>query len=471
MANVLAALSRHTEVQDRAMTAEVRKWTERALLERLETAVVVSFCGIDQVLPVDPDERRRTQSQISRRLNPLRGLINAMVWAADANGQVWISQKKLGARLGKDERSVQRLIRYLEQYGLVTTYAMTANCKGLKVSTGRGAVGGRRMASIYQLNIGGQTLPDVERWTTDQTPAVSTPTLSPNEAIPATVTATKSEPNQVRHSANGQGLPLVGDEVEISTDVRSGSDTMTEHIKTYNNRSTADSEAPSSPRVSAADGAVKNQHSMTRQTDEIGKPPKTSTGIEAGGGGLQCDAALTEKEKENHELQGRLRARLCEGVPGINDHAIVQGAAQLSLHPFDAMGKLDEIIERSSAGGIQNRPGYVVNAIRRELLNPSRVKVSRASPSVSCGGLAAASTSGLAHDAETSEGSYWDAVNIDGGKPAGKREGRYDDRHNPHLSIERYGSPLDPFDVVGDLERREREAARLYADLTGLVAA
>ena len=157
MANVLAALSPHTHVQDRAMTAEVRKWNERALLERLETAVVVTFCGIDQVMPIDPDERRRTQSQISRRLNPLRGLVNALVWAADANGQVWISQKQLGARLGKDERSVQRLMRYLEQYGLVTTYAMTVNYKGLKVSTGRGAVGGRRLASIYQLNIGGQT--------------------------------------------------------------------------------------------------------------------------------------------------------------------------------------------------------------------------------------------------------------------------------------------------------------------------
>lgn len=247
MADVLAALSPHIPVQDRAMTAEVRKWSERALLERLETAVVVTFCGIDQALPVDPDERRRTQSQISRRLNPLRGLVNALVWAADANGQVWISQKQLGARLGKDERSVQRLMRYLEQYGLVTTYAMTVNYKGLKVSTGRGAVGGRRLASIYQLNIGGQTLPNVERWTADQTPAVSTPTLSPDEAIPATVTATKSAPNQIRHSANPQGLPMVGDEVEMSTDVRSGSDTMSEHIKRYNNRSTADSSTRLTP--------------------------------------------------------------------------------------------------------------------------------------------------------------------------------------------------------------------------------
>jgi len=453
MADVLAALSPHIPVQDRAMTAEVRKWSERALLERLETAVVISFCGIDQALPVDPDERRRTQSQISRRLNPLRGLVNALVWAADANGQVWISQKQLGARLGKDERSVQRLMRYLEQYGLVTTYAMTVNYKGLKVSTGRGAVGGRRLASIYQLNIGGQTLPNVERWTTDQTPAVSTPTLSPDEAIPATVTATKSAPNQIRHSANPQGLPMVGDEVEMSTDVRSGSDTMSEHIKRYNNRSTADSEVPSSPRVSAADGTAKNQHSMTRHSGEIAQPSKATDGIRAGGGGLQCDAAFTERDTE---LQGRLRARLCEGVPGMNDHAVVQGAAQLALHPFDAMGKLEEIIERSSAPTIRSRPGYVVNAIRRELLNPSRVKASMASPSVSRGGLAAASTSGLASNALTSEGSYWDAVSIDGGSGRGH---------------ERYGVPLDPFDVVGDLERREREAARLYADLTGLVAA
>ena len=85
------------------------------------------------------------------------------------------------------------------------------------------------------------------------------------------------------------------------------------------------------------------------------------------------------------------------------------------------------------------------------------MKASRAIPSVSRGGLAAASTSGLAPDALPSEGSYWDAVNIDGGKPKSGHE--------------RYGVPLDPFDVVGDLERREREAARLYADLTGLVAA
>jgi len=453
MTTVLAALSPHTHVQDRAMTAEVRKWNERALLERLETAVVVTFCGIDQALPVDPDERRRTQSQISRRLNPLRGLVNALVWAADANGQVWISQKQLGARLGKDERSVQRLMRYLEQYGLVTTYAMTVNYKGLKVSTGRGAVGGRRLASIYQLNIGGQTLPNVERWTADQTPAVSTPTLSPDEAIPATVTATKSTPNQIRHSGFPHGVPVESGRGEISTDVRSGSDMVSEHIKRYNNRSTADSEVPSSPRVSAADGTAKNQHSMTRHSGEIAQPSKATDGIRAGGGGLQCDAAFTERETE---LQGRLRARLCEGVPGMNDHAVVQGAAQLALHPFDAMGKLEEIIERSSAPTIRSRPGYVVNAIRRELLNPSQVKASMASPSVSRGGLAAASTSGLASNALTSEGSYWDAVSIDGGSGRGH---------------ERYGVPLDPFDVVGDLERREREAARLYADLTGLVAA
>ena len=469
MADVLAALSRHTDVQDRAMTAEVRKWSERALLERLETAVVISFCGIDQVLPVDPDERRRTQSQISRRLNPLRGLVNAMVWAADANGQVWISQKKLGARLGKDERSVQRLMRYLEQYGLVTTYATTANYKGLKVSTGRGAVGGRRMASIYQLNLGGQTLPNVERWTTDQMPAVSTPTLSPDEAIPATVTATKSAPNQIRHSGFPHGVPVESDEVEMPTDVRSGSDMVTEHIKGYNNnRSTADSEVPSSPRGSAADGTAKNQHSMTRHSGEIAQSSEASGELRAGGGGLQCDAAFTKRDTT---LQGRLRARLCEALPGMNDHAVVKCAAALEMHPFDAVGKLEEILERSSAGGIRNRPGYVRNAITRELLNPSQVKASRAIPSVSRGGLAAASTSGLAPDALHSEGSCWDAVNIDGGKPASKREGRDDDRRNPNLGVERYGVPIDPFDVVGDLERREREAVRLYADLTGLVAA
>ena len=435
------------------MTAEVRKWSERALLERLETAVVVTFCGIDQVLPVDPDERRRTQSQISRRLNPLRGLVNALVWAADANGQVWISQKQLGARVGRGERSVQRLMRYLEQYGLVTTYAMTVNYKGLKVSTGRGAVGGRRLASIYQLNLGGQTLPNVERWTTDQTPAVSTPTLSPDEAIPATVTATKSAPNQIRHSGFPHGVPVESGRGEISTDVRSGSDMVTEHIKRSNNRSTADSSIAVTP-VRAETGMPENQHSMTRQTDEIGKPPETSGGIGAGGGGLQCDAAFTERDTT---LQGRLRARLCEALPGMNDHAVVKCAAALSTHPFDAVGKLEEILERSSAGGISNPPGYVRSAITRELLNPSPVKASRATPSVSRGGLAAASTSGLAPDALPSEGSYWDAVNIDGGKPKSGHE--------------RYGVPLDPFDVVGDLERREREAARLYADLTGLVAA
>ena len=463
MADVLAALSPHIPVQDRAMTAEVRKWSERALLERLETAVVISFCGIDQVLPVDPDERRRTQSQISRRLNPLRGLVNALVWAADANGQVWISQKTLGARLGKDERSVQRLMRYLEQYGLVTTYATTVKYKVLTVSTGRGAVGGRRRASIYQLNLGDQTLPNVERWTTDQTPAVSTPTLSPDEAIPATVTATKSAPNQIRHSGNPQGSPLVGDRVEFSTDVRSGSDMVSEHIKVYNNRSTADSSTRLTP-VRAESGVQENQHSMTRHSGEIAQPSKATDGIRAGGGGLQCDAAFTERDTT---LQGRLRARLCEALPGMNDHAVVKCAAALEMHPFDAVGKLEEILERSLAPHIDNRPGYVRNAITRELQNPSPVKASRAIPSVSRGGLAAASTSGLASDALTSEGSYWDAVNIDGGK----REGRDDDRRNPHLGVERYGVPLDPFDVVGDLERREREAARLYADLTGLVAA
>ena len=453
MADVLAALSPHIPVQDRAMTAEVRKWSERALLERLETAVVISFCGIDQVLPIDPDERRRTQSQISRRLNPLRGLVNALVWAADANGQVWISQNQLGARVGRGERSVQRLMRYLEQYGLVTTYAMTVNYKGLKVSTGRGAVGGRRLASIYQLNIGGQTLPNVERWTADQNPAVSTPTLSPDEAIPATVTATKSVPNQIRHSGNPQGAPMVGDRVEISTDVRSGSDMVTEHIKRSNNRSTADSSTRLTP-VRAESGVPENQHSMTRHSGEIAQPSETPDGIRAGGGGLQCDAAFTERDTT---LQGRLRARLCEALPGMNDHAVVKCAAALEMHPFDAVGKLEEILERSVAPHIGNRPGYVRNAITRELLNPSPVKASRATPSVSRGGLAAASTSGLAPDALPSEGSYWDAVNIDGGKPKSGHE--------------RYGVPLDPFDVVGDLERREREAARLYADLTGLVAA
>ena len=453
MADVLAALSPHIPVQDRAMTAEVRKWSERALLERLETAVVISFCGIDQVLPIDPDERRRTQSQISRRLNPLRGLVNALVWAADANGQVWISQNQLGARVGRGERSVQRLMRYLEQYGLVTTYAMTVNYKGLKVSTGRGAVGGRRLASIYQLNIGGQTLPNVERWTADQNPAVSTPTLSPDEAIPATVTATKSAPNQIRHSGNPQGSPLVGDRVEISTDVRSGSDMVTEHIKRSNNRSTADSSTRLTP-VRAESGVQENQHSMTRHSGEIAQPSKATDGIRAGGGGLQCDAAFTERDTT---LQGQLRARLCEALPGMNDHAVVKCAAALEMHPFDAVGKLEEILERSVAPHIGNRPGYVRNAITRELQNPSPVKASRATPSVSRGGLAAASTSGLAPDALPSEGSYWDAVNIDGGKPKSGHE--------------RYGVPLDPFDVVGDLERREREAARLYADLTGLVAA
>ena len=467
MADVLAALSPHIPVQDRAMTAEVRKWSERALLERLETAVVISFCGIDQVMPIDPDERRRTQSQISRRLNPLRGLVNALVWAADAHGQVWISQKTLGARLGKDERSVQRLMRYLEQYGLVTTYATTVKYKVLTVSTGRGAVGGRRRASIYQLNLGDQTLPNVERWTTDQTPAVSTPTLSPDEAIPATVTATKSAPNQIRHSANPQGSPMVGDRVEISTDVRSGSDMVSEHIKGYNNRSTADSSTRLTP-VRAESGVQENQHSMTRHSGEIAQPSKATDGIRAGGGGLQCDAAFTERDTT---LQGQLRARLCEALPGLNDHAVVKCAAALEMHPFDAVGKLEEILERSLAPHIDNRPGYVRNAITRELQNPSRVKASMASPSVSRGGLAAASTSGLATDAETSEGSYWDAVNIDGGKREGKRGGQDDDRRNPNLGVERYGVPLDPFDVVGDLERREREAARLYADLTGLVAA
>jgi len=228
---------------------------------------------------------------------------------------------------------------------------------------------------------------------------------------------------------------------------------VSEHIKGYNNRSTADSEVPSSPRVSAADGTAKNQHSMTRHSGEIAQPSKATDGIRAGGGGLQCDAAFTERDTE---LQGRLRARLCEALPGMNDHAVVKCAAALSLHRFDAMGKLEEILERSVAPHIGNRPGYVRNAITRELQNPSPVKASRATPSVSRGGLAAASTSGLAPDALTSEGSYWDAVNIDGGSGRGH---------------ERYGVPLDPFDVVGDLERREREAARLYADLTGLVAA
>jgi DNA-binding Lrp family transcriptional regulator len=381
-------------------------------------------------------------------------LVNALVWAADANGQVWMSQKQLGARVGRSERSVQRLMRYLEQYGLVTTYATTVNYKGLKVSTGRGAVGGRRLASIYQLNIGGQTLPNVERWTTDQTPAVSTPTLSPDEAIPATVTATKSAPNQIRHSADPQGLPPDGDRVEISTDVRSGSDMVTEHIKRYNKNksSTADSSTPLTP-VRAESGVPENQHSRTRHSGEIVRSSETSGGIGAGGGGLQCDAAFTERDTT---LQGRLRARLCEALPGMNDHAVVKCAAALSTHPFDAVGKLEEILERSSAGGISNPPGYVRSAITRELLNPSPVKASRATPSVSRGGLAAASTSGLTPDALPSEGSYWDAVNIDGGSGRGH---------------ERYGVPLDPFDVVGDLERREREAARLYADLTGLVAA
>ena len=228
---------------------------------------------------------------------------------------------------------------------------------------------------------------------------------------------------------------------------------VSEHIKGYNNRSTADSSTRLTP-VRAESGVQENQHSMTRHSGEIAQPSKATDGIRAGGGGLQCDAAFTERDTT---LQGRLRARLCEALPGMNDHAVVKCAAALEMHPFDAVGKLEEILERSVAPHIGNRPGYVRNAITRELQNPSPVKASRATPSVARGGLAAASTSGLAPDALPSEGSYWDAVNIDGGKPKSGHE--------------RYGVPLDPFDVVGDLERREREAARLYADLTGLVAA
>jgi hypothetical protein len=126
-------------------------------------------------------------------------------------------------------------------------------------------------------------------------------------------------------------------------------------------------------------------------------------------------------------LQRHLRNRLALECPDMIPSVLERLAAGFAIHPHDGAAKLEEILDRAKRKGVTNISGYVKRAGEAELARPSAPRYP---------GREALVAAGITPEL-TPTTTYGDALN------AGGR------------------------DIQEELDRREREAALLFARLTG----
>ena len=451
---------RGAEVQAEAMSTDVRIAVERALRQRLEVAVVADLLPAGD-LPEDQHERAIVLSALARRRNALGGLIHALVYACDARGQVWARQEQLAEKAGKSPRTVARLLRQLEGYGLVARHGVSLRGRTLQIEGRPSASAGWRRPSIYQLQLTGlPPTPSAAGAVVDATPV-------PSQAAIGTATSTK--PLELKHGdvpfleadapsghlrSSTSMLTIPNGPVQDAPDMTCPV-LMTGHIKRDTNSSTAVGVDPTAASMQS-EADRHRQHSMTGH-EQVSRSDTCNPSVDAGGmtrgasGGAVCSSntsatdsvdqlrttaptavgtatdggdQLREKvDQARADLERIIRNRLLVEVPELKDHAVKECAALLSRHPFDPIGKLNQILGRSRDPKLRNRAGYVVKAIHAEAVKPSPPSAASATLPAVAGAMAA---------------SAYGAVTLGGGD-----------------------------EVLANLERLEREALDRWAELTG----
>lgn len=450
-------------VQGDPMSKEVRSAVERALRQRVEVAVVKELLPTGD-LPEDLHERAIVMSALARRRNALCGLVHALVWSCDERGQVWMRQEVLAERAGKSTRTVARLLRQLEEYGLVARHGTSLKGRGnLLIAGGASAAAGWRRPSIYQLQLNGlPSVPSAAGAVVDATPVKSRPSVEAGQTTRPLELKHGDVPFGATDSTSGhlQHPPTVSVD-ETAPDSGASDRTcpvlMTGHIKGYTN-STAVGDDPLAASMQSEAGQ-RRQHSMTGH-EQVSRSDTCNPSVELGGmaeddAGAVCRSETTAtdsvdqlrttaptavetatdsvdqlREKVDQvraDLERTIRNRLLVEVPELKDHAVTECAALLSRHPHDPIGKLNQILGRSRDPKLRNRAGYVVRAIRAEAVNPSAPSAASATLPAVAGAMAAS-----AHG----------AVTLGGGD-----------------------------EVLANLERLEREALDRWAELTGQAVA
>jgi DNA-binding Lrp family transcriptional regulator len=407
-------------VQGDPMSKEVRSAVERALRQRVEAAVVKELLPTGD-LPEDLQERAVVMSALARRRNALCGLVHTLVWSCDERGQVWARQEVLAERAGKSTRTVARLLRQLEGYGLVARHGVSVNGRGLQIAGGPSASGGWRRPSIYQLQLHAlPSVPSAAGAVVDATPVTSAPAISTASTTPLELKhgdvpfledASTSRHLQSTSTVSADGRTAQTGASDVTCPVL-----MTGHIKGDTN-STAVGDVPTAASMQSEAGQ-RRQHSMTGQ-EQVSRSDTCNLWRDGDGGGAGAvcisEASATDSrdqlrttaptgletatdsrdqlrnsvDQTRADLERTIRNRLLVEVPELKDHAVTECAALMSRHPRDPIGKLNQILGKSRDPKIRNRAGWIVRAIRSEAVRPSDPSAASATLPAVAGAMAA----------------------------------------------------------------------------------
>jgi hypothetical protein len=431
-----------------SMGKDARKLVRRSLLQRLDTQLehVHKAAEVELLADLDPVAARRRRQLLARKRNPLIGVISALVSACDATGVAIIRQQTLAERVGCSPRTVRRQLSQLQDLGIVEVSPVCWTADGAVT----GLIGGRQGANRYQL---------VDVWNVSPTRTVaevgddSEAAISSHTAPDMTLKTRDLPGNESGHDVRGGAVTMttlysqqINSKAVVPVDGSGGFaplvdvdrvDTRGGHFLT-----------PLDPldlsiglRDAPASALLEVAPMQARDATHPAAAHRPSDGSTANDGGDQVrngsaptglatatDGGDQLRDDLHSPLANAMRDAMVEAFPEMIDRVATELALMMLPHP-NALAKCLEILERSEEVRRINghvSAGYVVAAMRAEIRQPSRL-VNRA-----------AERSGL--EAE----------------PSG---------------LARYGLGASGADLDERMESERERSERLFAELTGLVAA
>jgi hypothetical protein len=366
-----------TVAQGDSMGNEARRAVRRSLLARLDAALDDSRRRTEANLlgAVDPTAASRQRAALSRRRNPLVGLLSTLVAACDVNGVAWIKQRTLAERVGRDERTVRRQLRQLEALGILEVSAVCWTREGAVAGT----FGGRQGANRYQL---------LDVWT-------ASPTRTTEQVADDCVATVSTSTVTPEPSVTIGGVPMVTPD----THVRGGADMATALYSQQINSKVVVAQAGAAGFQPASAG-LRASSRGGHDSDLVGFPPQsfgagTAATFSPSGRSATADrdqlrtapaptgmgSATADRDQLRDDLHSPLanaiRDTLVDAFPDMLDGIATELALQMQPHP-DGLAKAREIVNRAQTGG--KGCGYVVTAMRAEIRKPSKL-VATSAPS------------------------------------------------------------------------------------------